>query len=123
MAVWISDMQRAGQIGWPELAWRNFTADVEAGSLFLYNPLASGVVVGTLSTAGGIVKGLIADDFLNGEVTIGFSDGDNVVLGSGALGVGLFTLWKGGKATITLTTATAQVLAVVMGTGLPPFEV
>lgn len=117
MADWFGS-QKKGQVGWPELAWRNYAQ----GSMH-YQVTASGVVTATLTTgAGYILKGVQVDvGGLNGAATIVVVGADNQTFGSGGL-IGWTPCWIRSGGVIALTTATAQAIGLLIGTGLPPFE-
>lgn len=110
--------QKKGQFGWPELAWRNYSQGT-----FLYLTTASGAVVSTLAASGGIVKAIWSDDYLNGAATLTITGGDDQCWGSAQDFTSWTPCWIDSSGIITLKTATAQLFGVLIGTGLPPFEV
>ena len=105
-------LKRKNQPGWPELQWANLTAH----STFSYKTAASGVVNATVSTGGGILKGIFLDDYPNGAITLNLGAAD-LVFGSGATGLvpGFNFCWVEFKDTLTIDTATAQIYGILVG--------
>ena len=103
------------QPGWPDLQWRNL-----AQGSFNYRTLASGVVVSTLATGGGILKGIWMDDYNNGIINVDASGGIATVgtWGSGGLDVGWNPCWLAFNDTLIVHSATAQLFGALVGTGL-----
>lgn len=103
------------QPGWPDLQWRNMSQ----GS-FNYRTLASGVVVATLATGGGILKAIWMDDYNNGQISVDAPAGIGSIgtWGSGALDIGWNPCWMGFTDTLIVHSATAQLFAALVGTGL-----
>jgi hypothetical protein len=116
MADWIGS-EKKGMLGWPDLAWRNYSQ----GS-FHQLTTASGVVTATLVTTSQILKAVwVQDGGLNGAATINLDGAVALTYGSGGL-TGWNPCWLKSGGAITITTATAQALGFLIGTGLPPFE-
>ena len=101
----------------PEITWRNY-----AQGTMLELTLASGVVIGTLFASEGILKGVyVPAGGNNGALTVRADGNSKGVFASGALDGGWNPCWLSFNTSLTLNSATAQLLQFLIGTGLPPF--
>ena len=117
MPSWIEDVP--GHLGYPAIAWRNLAQ----GTLQAFDPTGSGIITATLSTDVGILKGIVMDDALNGILTIFHSGGTKHLFGSGGLGAGFTPIWESFDTVLAVTTGSAQQIAFLVGTGLPPYTI